>query len=270
MQPIRPKKIAEAIISTFDVKSCQNLDVCIERAIRKAQPKLSALELAEIVESIRGRVAFYIGQYISECQNRQIAPRVTWSSSDPDRLIGRCFISGEDTEDKAFEKKRMTLLDDVWGAIASKITPGQFEVLCKRFLEHEGFTNPLVTGRSHDGGIDLKAVYNPKIRFGRTQDALCQAKRYGKDMKIGISKLREFFGAVKSQGASVEIAFFFTTATLSREARDFAEKTRVWTADGEQMAYWLVRQGIGFTKKDHEALFSLDVLIEWLNKNAKR
>jgi restriction endonuclease Mrr len=265
MPSIHPKEIADTIISTFDVKSCENLDTCIEKAILSAQLRLNTLELADIVESIRGRVRLHINRYISECVDRKIPARVSWSSSDPDRLVGRCFISREDSEDEALEKRRLALMDDVWEAIASSLTPEQFETLCKRFLEYEGFDNPVITGHSHDGGIDLRAVYKPNIYLSRPLDAACQAKRYRKDVKIAVRQLREFFGAIKSQGKNVEIAFFFTTATFSRDAKEFAKMTKLWIADGEQIAYWLVKLSIGIIEKEEKTCFSSDLLIEWLS-----
>ncbi|MEK7720624.1 MAG: restriction endonuclease, partial [Bacteroidota bacterium] len=56
------------------------------------------------------------------------------------------------------------------------LTPEGFERICQRLLRESGFGKVVVTGQSHDGGIDVFGILemNPFVSF----KVLFQCKRY--------------------------------------------------------------------------------------------
>lgn len=95
-----------------------------------------------------------------------------------------------------------------------------FEEFLKVYLEKIGLDEVIVTQRSSDGGIDLKAV-----RYGvggldgaDSIDYYVQAKRNTPGININIEKVRALRGVMPSGSKGI----FITTAKFSRNTEEFA------------------------------------------------
>lgn len=125
------------------------------------------------------------------------------------------------------------------------ITPEKFEKLCQRILRELGFNNVVVTGKSHDGGIDgmgilkLGEVLSFRVAF--------QAKRY--DGTVGSSIIRDFRGAMMGRA---DKGLIITTGVFSREAVKEATRdgaTPIDLIDGNDLAKHLKKLGLGVEVK---------------------
>lgn len=137
-------------------------------------------------------------------------------------------------------------IDDLnWQArlleVIKRITPEKFEKLCQRILRELGFNNVVVTGKSHDGGIDgmgilrLGGVLSFRVAF--------QAKRY--DGTVGSSVIRDFRGAMMGRA---DKGLIITTGVFSREALKEATRdgaTPIDLIDGNELAKHLKKLGLG-------------------------
>lgn len=141
-------------------------------------------------------------------------------------------------------------IDDLnWQArlleVIKGITPERFEKLCQRILRELGFNNVVVTGKSHDGGIDgmgilrLGGVLSFRVAF--------QAKRY--DGTVGSSVIRDFRGAMMGRA---DKGLIITTGVFSREAVKEATRdgaTPIDLIDGNDLAKHLKELGLGVEVK---------------------
>lgn len=137
-------------------------------------------------------------------------------------------------------------IDDInWQArlleVIKGITPEKFEKLCQRILREIGFNNVVVTGKSHDGGIDgmgilkLGEVLSFRVAF--------QAKRY--DGTVGASIIRDFRGAMMGRA---DKGLIITTGVFSRDAVKEATRdgaTPIDLMDGNDLSKHLKRLGLG-------------------------
>lgn len=137
-------------------------------------------------------------------------------------------------------------IDDLnWQArlleVIKGITPDRFEKLCQRILRELGFNNVVVTGKSHDGGIDgmgilkLGEVLSFRVAF--------QAKRY--DGTVGSSIIRDFRGAMMGRA---DKGIIITTGVFSRDAVKEATRdgaTPIDLIDGNELAKHLKKLGLG-------------------------
>jgi restriction system protein len=111
------------------------------------------------------------------------------------------------------------------------LSPKGFEQLCQRLLRESGFEQVVVTGRSHDGGIDGIGVLkvNPFVTF----KVLFQCKRYVG--QVSSSEVRDFRGAMQGRA---DKGIILTTGTFSAEALKEAVRDGVppiELVDGEQL-----------------------------------
>lgn len=111
-----------------------------------------------------------------------------------------------------------------------RLRPGEFEALVGRWLRREGWTIEH-RGGPGDGGIDLLAR--------RKRDVLVvQCKRYAAGATVGVSQVRDLYGAATAAGATM--ALLVTTGEVSAPARAWAASLdggpRVVLADAERVA----------------------------------
>ena len=141
-----------------------------------------------------------------------------------------------------------------------KMPADRFEALVGELLIAIGFDDATVevTGRSGDGGVDVRGVLRAG---GITQlNAAAQVKRWSRNVQA--STVRDLRGslAVHEQGILV------TTSDFSRGAREEAKepgKSRISLVNlvnSEQLLDLLIQHGIGVTQEQH-TLLSLDE--EW-------
>lgn len=143
------------------------------------------------------------------------------------------YDSNSDVDDLSWQAR---LLEVIKG-----VTPEKFEKLCQRILRELGFNNVVVTGKSHDGGIDgmgilkLGEVLSFRVAF--------QAKRY--DGTVGSSIIRDFRGAMMGRA---DKGLIITTGVFSRDAVKEATRdgaTPIDLIDGNELAKHLKKLGLG-------------------------
>lgn len=130
-----------------------------------------------------------------------------------------------------------------------KMPPAEFEALIASLLIKIGFDNVEVTGRSGDGGIDVRGtmVTGEVIR---TRMAV-QVKRWKNNVQAPtVQQVRGSLGT-HDQGLII------TTSDFSKGARDEAARANtipVALMNGEQLVTLLVEHDIGVTKTPHVLL----------------
>ena len=143
------------------------------------------------------------------------------------------YDSNSDVDDLNWQTR---LLEVIKGITAEK-----FEKLCQRILRELGFNNVVVTGKSHDGGIDgmgilkLGEVLSFRVAF--------QAKRY--DGTVGSSIIRDFRGAMMGRA---DKGLIITTGVFSRDAVKEATRdgaTPIDLINGNDLAKHLKKLGLG-------------------------
>ncbi len=158
------------------------------------------------------------------------------------------YDSNSDVDDLNWQTR---LLEVIKGITAEK-----FEKLCQRILRELGFNNVVVTGKSHDGGIDgmgilkLGEVLSFRVAF--------QAKRY--DGTVGSSIIRDFRGAMMGRA---DKGLIITTGVFSRDAVKEATRdgaTPIDLINGNDLAKHLKKLGLGI---DIEIVKKVIINEEW-------
>lgn len=121
--------------------------------------------------------------------------------------------------------------------------PSQFEDYIADLYNRLGYT-PEAVGRSHDGGIDAIAIKDGIKHF-------IQCKKYITS-KVGVSEVRDFYGAMAGQQA-VGRGIFITTNIFTTEAEKFAEDKPLELIDGDKLLGL-----IKLVKKDKEEIVVSD------------
>lgn len=95
--------------------------------------------------------------------------------------------------------------------VLQSLTPNGFERICQRLLRESGFENVIVTGQSHDGGIDGYGTLelNPFVSF----KVLFQCKRY--KGTVSRAQVGDFRNAMIGRA---EKGIIITTGTFSSDA----------------------------------------------------
>ena len=122
------------------------------------------------------------------------------------------------------------------------MSPQAFERLAQRLLREAGVQSPVVTGRSGDGGIDGRGVYQISLL---SFPIFFQCKRY--KGSVGPSAVRDFRGAMAGRG---EKGLLITTGSFTSDAN--AESRRdgappIDLIDGDRLCELLKEYAIGVT-----------------------
>lgn len=122
-----------------------------------------------------------------------------------------------DVQDSAVEQSATELdWQEALLDILTKMSPSAFENLAKRILRESGFSSVMVTGSSHDGGIDGMGVLQVSLL---SFPVYFQCKRY--KGSVPSSAVRDFRGAMSGRG---EKGLLITTGTFTKSARDEAQR----------------------------------------------
>lgn len=138
-----------------------------------------------------------------------------------------------------------------------------FEKFLKVFLEKLGLDEVSVTQKSHDGGIDLKAV-RPGIGDFSDSDStnyFIQAKRYKPNSSISVKTIRELRGTLPTGYKGVLI----TTAKFSNDCETEANNnslTPIILIDGKQLVESCIDMELGFVFTPRFNKDSLDLLMK--------
>ena len=117
-----------------------------------------------------------------------------------------------------------------------------------------GKTAGIVTGRSHDGGVD-GIISEDKLGLDLIY---IQAKRYSKTNKVGRKELQAFVGAMEN----IQKGVFITSSTFTKEAKMFAEKQQqknIKLIDGDYLAELLIKNEVGISKVHSFAIYKIDL-----------
>jgi restriction system protein len=112
-----------------------------------------------------------------------------------------------------------------------ELTPSEFEALISNLFQHMGLDTKL-TRASRDGGVDCVAYDSRPVLGGKV---IIQAKRY-KNV-VGVSAVRDLFGAVHNEGASKGI--LVTTSHFGKAAFEFATGKPLELINGGNLLYLL-------------------------------
>lgn len=142
-----------------------------------------------------------------------------------------------------------------------------FEKFLKVFLERLGLDEVSVTQKSHDGGIDLKAV-RPGIGDFSDSDStnyFIQAKRYKPESTISVKTIRELRGTLPAGYKGVLI----TTAKFSNDSELEANNnslTPIILIDGKQLVESCIDMELGFVFTPKFNKNSLDLIMKTNNE----
>jgi len=100
-----------------------------------------------------------------------------------------------------------------------EITPSEFEHLVKEIMHSLGYPNVKVTGKSHDGGIDVISTRNTSTGIERVA---AQCKRYRRN--VAVHAARDFFGAI-SNDKIIKQGFLMTTGEFTSECLQFCQSS---------------------------------------------
>jgi restriction system protein len=125
------------------------------------------------------------------------------------------------------------------------LSPQGFEKICQRLLRESGFENVVVTGQSHDGGIDGYGTLemNPFVSF----KVLFQCKRY--KGTVSRAQVGDFRNAMIGRA---EKGIIMTTGTFSSDALKEANRDgapHVELVDGEKLVEMFKKVELGVTPK---------------------
>lgn len=301
---MKPVEVAGKIVKGDVVRPCKaiQLDEAIEEAIRRNVPTLHPYQILEKATEIKRQVRHHIRKYIVESEKRYVVPRVRWSESDPERLLGRGFAPRTASAEARAEARRLTLTETLQEALGRELSWSEFQQLCARLFETLGFRARITL---RDGGIDFVAVRMlsnmasgqnlakdlvlRRILFGEAKlVVLGQAKRISPADQVGPGLIRELHGTIDLIGGrrlSVEprspvsgileelnaargdplLGVFITSGRFSKEARIVAVQSGIEMIDGEQLAQILLREGIGCrTGEGRKPQFVIEDLRAWM------
>lgn len=110
-------------------------------------------------------------------------------------------------------------------------------------------------GQTADGGVD--GVINEDV-LGLDLIYL-QAKRYAKENRIGVEKIREFAGSLDERGATKGV--FVTTSYFAQPARQYAKDSpkSLVLIDGNELTQYLIKFGVAVRLYQTIDLKKLDV-----------
>jgi len=129
--------------------------------------------------------------------------------------------------------------------VLQSLTPDGFERICQRLLRESGFEKVVVTGQSHDGGIDGYGTLemNPFVSF----KVLFQCKRY--KGTVSRAQVGDFRNAMIGRA---EKGIIITTGTFSSDAIKEANRDgapHVELVDGEKLVEMFKRVELGVKPK---------------------
>lgn len=134
-------------------------------------------------------------------------------------------------------------------------SPAFFEHLVMDLLIKMGYgydkTSGVVTGRSHDGGID-GIINEDKLGLDLIY---VQAKRYN-ESAVGRKEIQAFVGAMEN----VQKGVFITTSKFTKEAIEFANRQHksIKLIDGPLLADLLVKYQVGINIVKTYSLYKID------------
>lgn len=158
-----------------------------------------------------------------------------------DKSDNQIIEEQEENPPEEIEESSHTELID----ILLNLSPSGFEKVCKELLRESGFENVVVTGQSHDGGIDGYGMLelNPFVSF----KVLFQCKRY--KGSVPRAHVGDFRNAMIGRA---EKGIILTTGTFSNEAIREASREgapKIELIDGEKLVKMFEKVELGVVPK---------------------
>ena len=130
--------------------------------------------------------------------------------------------------------------------VLQSLSPEGFERICKRLLHEHGLEKVVVTGKSHDGGIDGMGLLrlNPFV----TMKVLFQCKKIRKS--VSRAQVGDFRNAVMGRA---DKGIFITTGWFSSDAEKEANREGVLPielVDGERLVELFETKQLGLRRKE--------------------
>lgn len=162
----------------------------------------------------------------------------------------------EEKIEAALQEHLQNIRQQIFECILSN-SPAFFEHLVMDLLLGMGYgadkTSGVVTGRSHDGGVD-GVISEDKLGLDLIY---IQAKRYDPSNKVGRKEIQAFIGAMEH----VQKGVFITTLAFTKEAITFVKKQQqknIRLIDGAFLAELLVKYEVGLTSVKKVSLYKID------------
>ena len=158
-----------------------------------------------------------------------------------------------------YSEHREMLLDEVLDSVRN-IDPTSFERLVVELLENMGYGYGVVTGRSHDGGIDGILT---KDRLGLLEKVCIQAKRYNDGNPVGMPSITQFVGSLDAQhtnqGVFITASNFASTITRDSKSGIMTMGNKsIRLIDGRELAELMIRHGVGVVTESTYVVQKLD------------
>ncbi|MBN1996095.1 restriction endonuclease [candidate division KSB1 bacterium] len=147
----------------------------------------------------------------------------------------------EEKDPEEFEKqKSLSLLE-----VLQSLSPSGFEKIIRELLREHGFENVMVTGSSHDGGIDGYGTLemNPFVSF----KVLFQCKRY--KGSVSRAQVGDFRNAMIGRA---EKGIIITTGTFTNEAMKEATREgapQIELVDGSKLVKMFEKVELGLSQR---------------------
>lgn len=161
----------------------------------------------------------------------------------------------EEKMDFAYQEHIESIKTQVFNTAINN-SPAFFERLVVDLLLKMGYgyddNSGIVTGRSHDGGID-GVISEDKLGLDLIY---IQAKRYNESVSIGRKEVQAFVGAMESVNKGV----FITTSKFTKEAISFVERQQksIKLIDGQLLSELLVKHQVGINTVQTMSVLRLD------------
>lgn len=178
------------------------------------------------------------------------------STASQKKQIDDIDILPEEAMGEASSRHLAFLRQSVYDFIMEN-TPEFFEHLVVDLLLKMGYGydeySGIVTGRSHDGGID-GIISEDKLGLGLIY---IQAKRYTNTNRVGRKEIQAFIGAMEH----IQKGVFITTSKFTKEAIAFAEKQQqksIKLIDGEALTDLIIRNKVGIQPVHEYTVYKID------------
>lgn len=192
-----------------------------------------------------------VKSHLTEQQGRDLARKIRSKKLRPnaeaadegEQVVDReSQVPGDGAEIEAPELAEESKLLEVLQSLA----PEGFERLCKRLLHEYGLEKVVVTGKSHDGGIDGMGLLrlNPFV----TMKVLFQCKRVRKS--VSRAQVGDFRNAVMGRA---DKGILLTTGWFSSDAEKEANREGVLPielVDGERLVELFEAKQLGLRRKE--------------------
>lgn len=214
--------------------------------VRDLSKKLD-LDSDAVLSGIDGLVELIPDDQIAQGYRQHIAT-VPIPSVTPDELIAQ-----------SHRQLQVTLSREIQDALKG-LEPAAFERLVVKLLEEMGYGYGIVTGRSHDGGIDGILT---KDRLGLLEKVCVQAKRYNDGHPVGMRDITQFVGSLDdqhtNQGVFITASSFASTVTKDSKSGIITMGSKsIHLIDGRKLAELMIRHGVGVVTEITYAVKKLD------------